>query len=34
LENKEAYCLYFVTFLKHLIKFGIEVFYIKWKHMG
>ena len=29
LENKEANCLYFVTFLKHLIKFGIEVFYIK-----
>jgi hypothetical protein len=28
LENKEANCFVFVTFLKHLIKFGIEVFYI------
>ena len=28
LENNEVNCLYFVTFLKHSIKFGTKVFYI------
>jgi hypothetical protein len=29
LERKEANCLYFVTCLRHLIKFDTEAFYIK-----
>ena len=29
LEKKKHIVLYFVTFLRHLIKFGTEAFYIK-----